>query len=226
LQERIVLPRIEFVSHTYGLVCQQFLITSQLALTGSQISIIRTISTLLAISSILGFYKRFISALKPRGAFKQLICFKAVVLLNFLQTSIFSFLRSSGDLQATKYLTFNDLSNGLPALILCCEMAFISPLFLIAYSTKPYTLGRLSSPENPSLRNGMQHFQGGPLGFYATLQAINVFDIVIELLKGAKAKVSGTSSQSRIQYIRPRPPVGKPVRGMYTKKVRIEDPSR
>ena len=34
----------------------------------------------------------------------------------------------------------------------------------------------------------MQHYQGGPLGFYAILQAINVFDLVIELLKIVKLK--------------------------------------
>ncbi len=205
LQEHIALPRITCISHTYGSVCQQFLITSQLTLTGPQISIIRTISAILAISSILGFYKRFSSVLKPCGAFKQLICFKVIVLLNFLQTLIFSFLYSSGNLHPTKYLTFNDLNNGLPALILCCEMALISPFFLIAYSVKPYTIGRVSSSESLSLRNGMQHYQGGRLGFYAILQAINVFDIVIELLKGAKAKASGTSLQSRYQYIKPQP---------------------
>jgi hypothetical protein len=179
------------------------LIISQLALTGSQISIIRTISNLLAISSILRFYGRSKSVLKPRGAFKQLICFKFIVVLNFLQTLIFSFLNSSGDLHATNYLTFNDLSNGLPALILCCEMALISPFFIMAYSVKLYTLGRMSSPKNPSSRHNMQHYQGGPLGFCAILQAINVFDILIELLKGAKAKLHGKSSQSQNQYIQP-----------------------
>ena len=180
------LEQYPFRTHM-GLFACKFLITSQLALTRSQISIIRTISTLLAITSILGFYRRFKSVLKPRGALKQLICFKVIVLLNFLQTLIFSFLRKN-DLHATRYLTFNDLSNGLPALILCCEIALISPFFLVAYSIKPYILSRMSSAENPSSRHGMQHYQGGPLGFYAILQAINVFDIVIGLLKSAKPK--------------------------------------
>ena len=170
-------------------------------LTASQITIIRTISVGLAITSILKFYKRFKSALKPRGALKQLICFKLIVALNFLQTLIFSFLHSSGHLYANKYLTFNDLSNGVPALILCCELALIAPFFLIAYRVKPYTLGRNSLPENSTLRNDIQHYQGGPLGVYAIFQAINVFDIVIELVKGAKAKLSESSSQNQNQYL-------------------------
>lgn len=186
-QGHTVLPRTVFISHTYGSVCQRFLISFQVALTRSQITIIRTISTLVAITSILGFYKRLKSVLKPRGALRQLICFKVIVFLNFLQTLIFSFLRK-GDLHASRYFTFNDLSNGLPALILCCELALISPFFVMTYSVKPYVLGGMSSAENLSSQHAMRHYQGGPLGFYAILQAINVFDLVIELLKIVKLR--------------------------------------
>ncbi len=175
--------------------------TSQIALTTSQITIIRTISTSITITAILGFYKRFKSVLNPRGAFKQLLCFKVIVILNFLQTLIFSLLHSSGDLQANEYLIFNDLTIGLPSLILCYEMALISPFFLMVYSVKPYILGHMSSPENPSSRHGTQHYQGGPLGVYAILQAINVFDIVIELLRGTRAKLGRAPMQLQDQYI-------------------------
>ncbi|CAF9911857.1 hypothetical protein IMSHALPRED_010598 [Imshaugia aleurites] len=68
-------------------------------------------------------------------------------------------------------------------------MALITPFFLIAYSIKPYRLGQISLPENPSSRHGMQHYHGDPLGFYAVLQALNVFDIVTELLQGVKGKI-------------------------------------
>lgn len=158
-------------------------------------------STIIAITAILRFYKRFKLVLQPRGAFKQLLCFKVIVILNFLQTLIFSFLHSSGDLHANKYLSFNDLTSGLPSLILCCEMALISPFFLMVYSIKPYTLGHMSSAEIPSSRHGMQYYQGGPLGVYAILQAINVLDMVMELLKGTGAKFGWVPMQPQDQYI-------------------------
>ena len=170
----------------YGSEFQQASIPT--LLTVRQITIVRTISTRLAIISILNFYHRSKAILKPRGAFKQLICFKIIVFFNFLQTLIFSFLVSKGDLHASKYMTYNDLSNGLPAFILCCELAIISPFFLVAFSVKPYKLGHMASPENPSSWHDMMHYQGGPLGIYAIAKAINVFDIVIELMKGAKTK--------------------------------------
>jgi hypothetical protein len=52
----------------------------------AQITVIRTISTGLAIISILHFYKPSKNVLQHRGAYKQLVCFKMLVFLNFLQT--------------------------------------------------------------------------------------------------------------------------------------------
>jgi hypothetical protein len=50
------------------------------------ITIIRAFSTAMAIGGILRFYNHSKDVLKPRGALKQLICFKVIVFLNFLQT--------------------------------------------------------------------------------------------------------------------------------------------
>jgi hypothetical protein len=47
---------------------------------------IRIASTVFAIISILHFYKRSKDVLKPRGTLKQLVCFKIIVFLNFIQT--------------------------------------------------------------------------------------------------------------------------------------------
>ncbi|KAF2092991.1 hypothetical protein NA57DRAFT_61850 [Rhizodiscina lignyota] len=145
------------------------------------ISIIRIISTFLAIVAILQFYRRSSSVLKPRGALKQLICFKVIVFLNFIQTFVFNFLRSGGHIKASKHFTLNDLTQGLPSLILCCEMAVLAPFFFLAYSFKPYRLGS-------SLVKDAQRYEGGPLGLYAIIKALNIFDIVIEMVQGVKAK--------------------------------------
>jgi hypothetical protein len=100
---------------------------------------------------------------------------------------VFNFLKSSGDLHANKYLTFNDLSNGIPALILSCEVALISPFFLIAYSPSRYVICT-SSEEGRS----PGCYQGGPLGIYGLLAAINVIDIVGALVQGIKARGRGS----------------------------------
>jgi hypothetical protein len=94
---------------------------------------------------------------------------------------------SSGTLHANKYLTFNDLSNGIPSLILSCEVALLAPFFLIAYSCKRYTLGKASSESAPTLGN----YEGGPLGIKAMFAAINIVDIVVAMVQGIRASSGG-----------------------------------
>jgi hypothetical protein len=51
-----------------------------------QITLIRMLCTIVAITSILRFYSRAKSALKPKGVMKKLLCFKILVFLNVLQS--------------------------------------------------------------------------------------------------------------------------------------------
>jgi len=144
------------------------------------ITIIRMISTALAITSILRFYGRSKPVLKSHGTMKQLICFKILVFLNFIQTFVFNFLRSGGHLHANDHLTFHDLTNGIPSLLLGCEVALLSPFFLYAYSYKPYVI-RSASPS-------------GYLGsFRAILSALNVVDIIMGMVEGIRGRLDGGS---------------------------------
>ena len=161
-------------------------------------------STAVCVVAILRFYKRSKSDLKPRGTFKQLLCFKIIVLLNFLQTVspctfhleslsanttqfIFNFLTSGGHLHATKYLRFQDLSHGIPSLILSCEIALIAPFFFIAYSPARYII-RNATEEG----RRPQDYAGGPFGIYAILSAINIIDIVTALVQAINGRGGGS----------------------------------
>jgi hypothetical protein len=86
-------------------------------------------------------------------------------------------------------LTFNDLSRGLPSLILSCEMVFIAPFFLHAYSVAPYKLGGAAAVTGA--------YYGGSSGTKAILAALNIFDIVVALVRGVKAKLSSTNRSTR-----------------------------
>jgi hypothetical protein len=93
-------------------------------------------------------------------------------------------------------MTFNDIYNGLPSLILCCEMALIAPFFWFAYPARPYLISR--QPPTSSLEIGHYRpwrYQGGPIGIYAYLEAINVLDIVKELVQATKARGTGESRE-------------------------------
>jgi hypothetical protein len=82
-------------------------------------------------------------------------------------------------------MTYNDIYNGLPSLILCCEMVIIAPFFWYAYPAGPY-LRRVHSPETG--QSGT--YQGGPMGIYAILEAMNILDIVKELINATNARTS------------------------------------
>ncbi|KAE8441954.1 hypothetical protein EG329_004162 [Mollisiaceae sp. DMI_Dod_QoI] len=151
------------------------------------ITVLRMISTALAVISILRFYKRTKHILKPRGTLQKLVCFKLLVFLNFLQTFVFNFLKSSGRLHATKYLTFNDLANAMPSLILSCEMALIAPFFVFAYPVRPYIIRNSSAPEGTR----SERYLGGPWGIRAMFSATNILDIVMGLVKAFKTRSAG-----------------------------------
>jgi hypothetical protein len=113
---------------------------------------------------------------------------------------VFNFLKSGGHLYATKYLTFNDLSDGIPSLLLSCEIAIVAPFFLVAYSAKQYSI-QISADEERSPRS----YQGGPLGLQALVYAVNIIAIVSTRGEGIKARRSGCGSnigrQTQLNYI-------------------------
>ena len=98
---------------------------------------------------------------------------------------------SSGKLHATKYLTFNDFAYGLPALLLSCEVLLITPFFFFAFDPTQYIIGK----HDDSKPGPIPHeYYGGPLGIKAILEGINVFDIVMTLSIGMKAKLASAAA--------------------------------
>jgi hypothetical protein len=159
----------------------------------------------MAIISILHFYKRSKTVPKPRGSFKQLLCFKIIVFLNFLQTvsthlntpSNFHTADTNSSLSSTSssladiYTRINTLhsttSQTAFRLSSCpAKLPRVAPFFLIAYSANRYII-RTSSEEERSPRG----YHGGPLGIYAILSAINIIDIIGALVQGIKARGGG-----------------------------------
>lgn len=160
------------------------------------VTVFRVIFTVMSISSILKFYGRLKSILKPRGTMLQLVAFKIIVFFNFIQTVsctlhfppsyrtnhpaklnqfIFSILASEKVLKANKYMSYDDLANGLPSLLLCCEMVLVATFMLFAYPATPYIL----SASNASTG---RYYQGGPMGIKAFTKALNIFAVVKDFL--------------------------------------------
>lgn len=156
---------------------------------------------------IIRFYKALKPTISSRQPLPKLIAFKLIVFLNFLQSvcycfaivkfepnsnvlqAIFSFLSSSNDLKPTNKITFNDLSVGVPNLILSLEMVLFALAFFYVYRTKPYYF---KSGANNAVPLGHGGYQGGFMGIRAYGQAVNFVDIL-----GGMVSIPGAFIQNR-----------------------------
>lgn len=142
------------------------------------ITIIRLLSAILAIISILKFYKRLRPQLSPYNVMLKLLAFKGIIFLNIFQGFVLNLLVSSNTIKPTKYLSYHDVTVAIPSLVLSCEMPFFAVLILFAYNTKPY-----------AMRN--MEYVGGPLGLRAIFQALNMMDILSAFVRGPMRLLRG-----------------------------------
>ena len=120
----------------------------------------------------------------------KLVAFKGIVFLSFIQNVsslpispvrvlivfaqlVLGFLVSFHVIKPTKYMSYHDITIGLPNFILACELPFFAAMIMVAYSIKPYT----------SLKMG-RAYQGGPGGIKAIVAALNYSDILSSFFRG------------------------------------------
>lgn len=93
-----------------------------------------------------------------------------------------------GPLQPSGKIAYQDIKVGIPSLLLCIEMALFAVLHIFAYPAKPYNIKR--SYNDPLTASGsgysgdVPHYQGGPFGLKAILDAMNPWDIVKASARG------------------------------------------
>jgi hypothetical protein len=143
-----------------------------------------------ALFSVLRFYKIMKPKLTSQGVMLKLVAFKGIVFLSFVQNVsglpislvrmltvlvqvVLGILVSSHVIKPTKYMSYHDISIGLPNFILACELPFFAAMIMVAYSIKPYT----------SLKMG-RTYQGGPGGIKAIVAALNYSDILSSFFRG------------------------------------------
>jgi len=99
----------------------------------------------------------------------QLVCIMLVIYLTFWQNLLFTVLfSSSGAIQPTTYISFQELNVAIPILVLDMEMLMYSIMHLYAYSWKEYRLAEEKMIDGHKYR-----------GFWrAVFDACNAWDIV------------------------------------------------
>jgi hypothetical protein len=134
------------------------------------ISAVQAVSITMALGAILLFYRRLKADIGKHYCIRKLAVFKGVVGVTTLQTLIFSILQVEKVLTPSETVSYLDITLGVPAMMICCEMLIFSWLFLWPFWPSPYL------PSHPMAKeNGYT----GKHGFWrALLEVVNVWDII------------------------------------------------
>lgn len=104
----------------------------------NQVTVIRTLSTVLAVLAVWKMYTSTKAIMKPRRAMSKLLSFKVIIGLNVLQTWIFKILVQHNVLKPSSRLSYADLLYGVPAVLTSMESILFALSFHYAYSSSEY----------------------------------------------------------------------------------------
>ncbi|KAJ9607998.1 hypothetical protein H2200_008077 [Cladophialophora chaetospira] len=152
---------------------------------------IRSISISIAVLSCIKFYGALKKDLKHHKPLAKFLSFKLIVGLSFIQSIIFTILRSTHTLKESSTLTYADVNFGIDTMTTCIIMVPFSIFFHYSYNVAPYDLTKprmLPLSEAPPQYAGenvpfnearhMAHEEGGRYygGFLGIKAWVMVFD--------------------------------------------------
>lgn len=166
----------------------------------SQIITFNALAVTIARFCLIQFYVQLRQPLVEHRVLLKIVAIKLVVFLSFWQASAISIGTSTLNIvQPNKVLAWPDLKVGVPALLLCIEMACFAILHLWAFPYKPYVPDAPVSfypnpdPDKPVPQrvNERSSPSGGPLGLLAIVDALNLWDFVKAFGRGMRWLVCG-----------------------------------
>ncbi|GAA6002268.1 hypothetical protein JCM10207_003155 [Rhodosporidiobolus poonsookiae] len=131
------------------------------------------VSISVALYGLICLYDLVKEQLAGKKPLSKFLCIKLVVMLTFYQSFIFSILESHGVIHATEFWTATNVSDGLNALCICCEMVLMSIAFAWAFNWKEYIA---QAPSGAKKTNP----------FWALLDSFNYWDFLVEGGRGIR----------------------------------------
>lgn len=152
------------------------------------VMVIEAVAVTIAMYCLIQFYIQLRMDIQHHKPLLKVAAIKLVIFLSFWQTILISFLTSSGAVKPNNKIQTPDLKVGIPAMLLCIEMAFFAILHLWAFSWKPYTLGSKAyiAETVPGEDAGGRSYRGGFLGLKAIWDAFNPWDMFKATGRAAK----------------------------------------
>lgn len=164
--------------------------------------VFETISITVAMYCLIQFYIQIKDDIRQHKPLLKITAIKLVIFLSFWQDIAISLLTGAGAIKATNHIQTPDIKVGIPALLLCVEMAFFAFFHIWSFSWKPYTIGSKEQLSETIAGEGMAKltYHGGFLGTRALWDAFNGWDMLKAtgrsarwLFKGRKTRHNDSS---------------------------------
>ncbi|KIX92789.1 uncharacterized protein Z520_11452 [Fonsecaea multimorphosa CBS 102226] len=124
---------IQEITKATGVYCST---SSHLRFAHVWIQILELITTIWAVLAVVKFQRRLKVYMAGHNAFSKLLVFKLFVLISALQHFVFSILKSR--MTGNSHVTYDDLTIGLPALLICVEGVIFMVGFYFTFNAREY----------------------------------------------------------------------------------------
>ncbi|PHH71456.1 hypothetical protein CDD80_5253 [Ophiocordyceps camponoti-rufipedis] len=159
---------------------------------------LNALAVTIAMFCLIQFYVQLREPLAEHKLLTKMIAIKLVVFLSFWQVAAISVGTSTLNIvHPGQYIAYPDLKVGIPALLLCIEMAFFAIFHLWAFPYKPYlddapvAVFPKLRPDGMSTPNERSPPSGGPFGLLALVDALNLWDFVKAFCRGVRWLLCG-----------------------------------
>ncbi|KAL2010382.1 hypothetical protein VTN00DRAFT_6189 [Thermoascus crustaceus] len=179
---RVLMTIVSVATQTVDLYCEESL---NPAFSHIWVLVIESICVSIAMYCLVQFYVQLKDDISQYQPFLKIVSIKLVIFLSFWQTTLISFLTSSGAIKPTKRIYAQDLKIGIPNLLICIEMAIFAVMHIWAFPWRPYTLKQLAaSIDSAEFYGGTLAYHGGFLGIMALIDAFNPWDLIKAIGRG------------------------------------------
>ncbi|OAL30040.1 hypothetical protein AYO20_08944 [Fonsecaea nubica] len=174
---RVLFTIISVITQAVDLYCLESLSP---AFSHIWVMIFETISITVAMYCLIQFYIQIKDDIRQHKPLLKITAIKLVIFLSFWQTIAISVLTSVGFIKATKRIQTPDIKVGIPAMLLCIEMAFFAIFHIWSFSWKPYVIGSKEQMSDTVPGDGSERmtYKGGFLGIKAIFDAFNGMDML------------------------------------------------
>ncbi|KAL2802224.1 organic solute transporter Ostalpha-domain-containing protein [Aspergillus granulosus] len=172
---RVLMTIVAVVTQKFDVYCEQSL---NPAFAHIWVLGIECVAVTIAMYCLIQFYIQIKDEISEYSPFLKILSIKLVIFLSFWQTSVISFLFSSGVISSSEKMATPDLKVSLANLIISIEMALFAILHLWSFPWKPYAIGFQTNEITDLYGNGKTTYHGGRWGMGALVDALNPIDLV------------------------------------------------